>query len=64
MKIEFRSYKDFGKFLVYYEIIPCGYIAKIINKTKTHLNENDVFIFKNFKELEDYFKGEQWKLNF
>jgi len=57
MKIKFNKSIDYDKFIVEYEIIPNCYIAKIVNKTKTYLNDKDVFIFNTYKELEDYFKS-------
>jgi len=49
-KQEFLSLKDFNGREIAYTIIPCSYLAQDI-ETK------EVFIFKTFKELEDYFKG-------
>ena len=58
MKIKFTQAIDFGKFIVYYTTIPYNYLAKVVNKTKTHLKETDVYLFENFKEMEEYFKKE------
>jgi len=47
-----------GKIIIQYTTIPYNYIAKVRNKTKTHLDERDVYIFDNYSEMLKYFKGE------
>jgi len=55
MKVKFFRKIDFGKFIVQYDIIPLGFLARVVNKTKTHFDERDVYIFKTYEEMENYF---------
>lgn len=41
-----------------YEVICDIYVAQILNKSKTHLNENDIYIFNSYQEMIEYFKKE------
>ena len=58
MRVKFTDSIDLRKIIIQYTTIPYNYIAKVRNKTKTHLDERDVFIFDNYSEMLKYFKGE------
>jgi len=49
---EFLYVKDFNGREIAYTIIPCSYLAQ-------DLETKEIFVFRTFKELEDYFKGDQ-----
>ena len=55
------SFHDKGKYTIAYTTIPCFYLGKIIAKTKIpEVNsclESDVYLFKTFKEMENFFEN-------
>jgi len=47
----------FDKILLRYAVMPSYILVKIKNKTKTSLNEEDVYIFENISEAIEFFEN-------
>ena len=56
MKLNFNKKIDFGWFEVQYTLIPYAYLAKFVKKEKLLDDKDEIYIFKNYEEMENYFK--------